>query len=159
MQQNLALWLREAGIQHASLIALLIVLGLILLISAVIHLIFHQVVLKRMVLRSLNKPGKTEGRGWKQALTQHNLFNRLAFLLQGVILNIQVFVWLPSQSETREALIICSQVWIMVFALLSLFSLLDVLLNVSARTKVASQLPLRGIFLRLKLIVTIVTWL
>ncbi|MEI7341048.1 mechanosensitive ion channel domain-containing protein [Pectobacterium brasiliense] len=156
MQQNLALWLREAGIQHASLIALLIVLGLILLISAVIHLIFHQVVLKRMVLRSLNKPGKTEGRGWKQALTQHNLFNRLAFLLQGVILNIQVFVWLPSQSETREALIICSQVWIMVFALLSLFSLLDVLLNVSARTKVASQLPLRGIFQSLKLIATIV---
>ncbi|MBN3132125.1 mechanosensitive ion channel [Pectobacterium brasiliense] len=156
MQQNLALWLREAGIQHASLIALLIVLGLILLISAVIHLIFHQVVLKRMVLRSLNKPGKTEGHGWKQALTQHNLFNRLAFLLQGVILNIQVFVWLPSQSETREALIICSQVWIMVFALLSLFSLLDVLLNVSARTKVASQLPLRGIFQSLKLIATIV---
>lgn len=69
MQQNLALWLREAGIQHASLIALLIVLGLILLISAVIHLIFHQVVLKRMVLRSLNKQGKTEGHGWKQALT------------------------------------------------------------------------------------------
>ncbi|GKW31950.1 hypothetical protein PEC730217_07300 [Pectobacterium carotovorum subsp. carotovorum] len=156
MQQNLALWLREAGIEHASIIALLIVLGLILLISAVIHLIFHQVVLKRMVLRSLNKPGKTEGHGWKQALTQHNLFNRLAFLLQGVILNIQVFVWLPSQSETREALIICSQVWIMVFALLSLFSLLDVLLNVSARTKVAAQLPLRGIFQSLKLIATIV---
>ncbi|WP_174868818.1 mechanosensitive ion channel family protein [Pectobacterium polaris] len=156
MQQNLALWLREAGIQHASIIALLIVLGLILLISAVIHLIFHQVVLKRMVLRSLNKPGKTEGHGWKQALTQHNLFNRLAFLLQGVILNIQVFVWLPSQSETREALIICSQVWIMIFALLSLFSLLDVLLNVSARTKVAAQLPLRGIFQSLKLITSIV---
>ncbi|CAG74026.1 putative membrane protein [Pectobacterium atrosepticum SCRI1043] len=156
MQQNLELWLREADIQHAGIIALLIVLGLILLISAVIHLILHQVVLKRMVLRSLNKPGKTEGHGWKQALTQHNLFNRLAFLLQGVILNIQVFVWLPAQSETREALIICSQVWIMIFALLSLFSLLDVLLNVSARTKVAAQLPLRGIFQSLKLIATIV---
>ncbi|ASY76302.1 mechanosensitive ion channel family protein [Pectobacterium polaris] len=156
MQQNLTLWLREAEIQHASIIALLIVLGLILLISAVIHLILHQVVLKRMVLRSLNKPGKTEGHGWKQALTQHNLFNRLAFLLQGVILNIQVFVWLPTQSETRETLIICSQVWIMIFALLSLFSLLDVLLNVSARTKVAAQLPLRGIFQSLKLIATIV---
>ncbi|MEH0875449.1 mechanosensitive ion channel [Pectobacterium cacticida] len=156
MQQNLALWLREAGIQHASLIALLIVLGLILLISAVIHLILHQVVLKRIVLRSLNKPGKTGGRAWKQALTQHNLFNRLAFLLQGVILNIQVVVWLPSQSETREALIICSQVWIMFFALLSLFSLLDVLLSISARTQVAAQLPLRGIFQSLKLIASII---
>ncbi|MDX5628054.1 MULTISPECIES: mechanosensitive ion channel domain-containing protein [unclassified Brenneria] len=156
MQQNLALWLENAGMQHTGIIALLIVLGLILLISAVIHLILHQVVLKRMVLRSSNKANSTDATGWKQALTQHNLFNRLAFLLQGIILNIQVVLWLPSQSETREALVICSQVWIMIFALLALFSLLDILLTVSARSKVATQLPLRGIFQSLKLIATIV---
>ncbi|PWC18502.1 mechanosensitive ion channel family protein [Brenneria corticis] len=156
MQQNLALWLENAGMQQAGIIALLIVLGLILLISAVIHLILHQVVLKRMVLRSLNKAHNAGAPGWKQALTQHNLFNRLAFLLQGIILNIQVVLWLPSQSETREALVICSQVWIMIFALLVLFSLLDILLTVSSRSKVATQLPLRGIFQSLKLIATIV---
>ncbi|MCL2893430.1 mechanosensitive ion channel family protein [Brenneria tiliae] len=157
MQQNLALWLENAGMQQAGIIALLIVLGLILLISAVIHLILHQVVLKRVVLRSLTKADNAGGApGWKQALTQHNLFNRLAFLLQGIILNIQVVLWLPSQSETREALVICSQVWIMIFALLVLFSLLDILLTVSSRSKVATQLPLRGIFQSLKLIATIV---
>ncbi|MFC3394755.1 mechanosensitive ion channel family protein [Brenneria rubrifaciens] len=156
MQQNLALWLETQGIQHAGMFALLIVLGLILLISALIHLILHQVVLKRMVLRSLNKTDNVGTPGWKQALTQHNLFNRLAFLLQGIILNIQVVLWLPSQSETREALVICSQVWIMILALLVLFSLLDILLTVSSRSKVATQLPLRGIFQSLKLIATIV---
>ncbi|QTF09529.1 mechanosensitive ion channel family protein [Brenneria izadpanahii] len=156
MQQNLALWLENAGMQHTGIIALLIVLGLILLISAVIHLILHQVVLKRMVLRSSNQTNSADVPGWKQALTQHNLFNRLAFLFQGIILNIQVVLWLPSQSETREALVICSQVWIMIFALLVLFSLLDILLTVSARSKVATQLPLRGIFQSLKLIATIV---
>ncbi|MCV9879114.1 mechanosensitive ion channel family protein [Brenneria izbisi] len=156
MQQNLALWLENEGMQHASIIALLIVVGLILLISAIIHLILHQVVLKKMVLRSLRITENTGAPGWKQALTQHNLFNRLAFLLQGVILNIQVVLWLPPQSETREALVICSQVWIMVFALLVLFSLLDILLAVSARSKTATQLPLRGIFQSLKLIATIV---
>ncbi|MCL2896536.1 mechanosensitive ion channel family protein [Brenneria tiliae] len=156
MQQNLALWLENAGMQQAGMIALLIVLGLILLISAVIHLILHQVVLKRVVLRSLTKSDNAGAPGWKQALTQHNLFNRLAFLLQGIILNIQVVLWLPSHSETREALVICSQVWIMIFALLVLFSLLDILLTVSSRSKVATQLPLRGIFQSLKLIATIV---
>ncbi|MEC5342368.1 mechanosensitive ion channel domain-containing protein [Brenneria populi] len=154
MQQDLALWLENEGIQHAGIIALLIVLGLILLISAVIHLLFHQVVLKRVVLRSLHTADNAPG--LKQALTRHPLFNRLAFLLQGIILNIQVIVWLPPQSETREALAICSQVWIMIFALLALFSLLDILLTVSARAKVAAQLPLRGIFQSLKLIATIV---
>nr|WP_113864808.1 mechanosensitive ion channel family protein [Brenneria salicis]NMN92394.1 miniconductance mechanosensitive channel [Brenneria salicis ATCC 15712 = DSM 30166]RBP67734.1 miniconductance mechanosensitive channel [Brenneria salicis ATCC 15712 = DSM 30166]RLM32298.1 miniconductance mechanosensitive channel [Brenneria salicis ATCC 15712 = DSM 30166] len=156
MQQNLALWLENEGMQHAGIIALLIVVGLILLISAIIHLIFHQIVLKKMVLRSVHKTETTGAPGWKQALSQHNLFNRLAFLLQGVILNIQVVLWLPSQSETREALVICSQVWIMVFALLVLFSLLDILLAVSARSTIATQLPLRGIFQSLKLIATIV---
>lgn len=159
MQQNIALWLENAGMQHAGIIALLIVLGLILLISAIIHLIFHQVVLQRMVVRSLKKAKKANNvsaPGWKQALTQHNLFNRLAFMLQGIILNIQVVLWLPPQSETREALVICSQVWIMIFALLVLFSLLDILLAVSSHSKVANQLPLRGIFQSLKLIATIV---
>ncbi|EHD22764.1 MULTISPECIES: mechanosensitive ion channel family protein [Brenneria] len=156
MQQNLALWLENAGMQQAGMIALLIVLGLILLISAVIHLILHQVVLKRVVLRSSTKADNVGVPDWKQALTQHNLFNRLAFLLQGIILNIQVVLWLPSHSETREALVICSQVWIMIFALLALFSLLDILLSVSSRSKIANQLPLRGIFQSLKLIATIV---
>ncbi|MEE3650716.1 MULTISPECIES: mechanosensitive ion channel family protein [unclassified Brenneria] len=156
MQQNLTLWLENAGVQYAGMIALLIVLGLILLVSAVIHLILHQVVLKRIIVRSLNKPGTGAPSGWKSALTQHGLFNRFAFLLQGIILNIQVVLWLPAQSETREALVIASQVWIMVFALLVLFSLLDILLAVSSRAKIATQLPLRGLFQSLKLIATIV---
>ncbi|PWC21249.1 miniconductance mechanosensitive channel [Brenneria roseae subsp. roseae] len=156
MQQNLSLWLKNEGMHYADIIALLIVLGLILLISAIIHLILHQVVLKRMVLRSLHKADDNSAPGWKQILTQHNLFNRLAFLLQGIILNIQVVLWLPSQSETREALVICSQVWIMIFALLVLFSLLDILRTVSSRSKIATQMPLRGIFQSLKLIATIV---
>lgn len=156
MQQNLARWLGNEGIQHAGIIALLVVLGLILLISAVIHLVLHQVVLKRIVLRSLQNTNNADTSGWKQALTQHNLFNRLAFLLQGIILNIQVVLWLPAQSETRQALATCTQVWIMVFALLVLFSLLDILRTVSSRSKVATQLPLRGIFQSLKLAATII---
>ena len=46
----------------------------------------------------------------------------------------------------------CAQLWIMMYALLSVFSLLDVILNLAQKFPAASQLPLKGIFQGIKLI-------
>jgi miniconductance mechanosensitive channel len=50
---------------------------------------------------------------------------------------------------------IASQVWLMIFTLLILYSLLDVLLELSDNSSFAGQLPLRGIFQSIKLIATL----
>lgn len=38
----------------------------------------------------------------------------------------------------------CAKLWVMVYALLSFFSLLDVIFNLSQKMATASQLPLKG---------------
>ncbi|MCP6491015.1 miniconductance mechanosensitive channel, partial [Klebsiella pneumoniae] len=74
------------------------------------------------------------------------------FTLQGIIVNIQAVFWLQKGTEAADILTTCAQLWIMMYALLSVFSLLDVILNLAQKFPAASQLPLKGIFQGIKLI-------
>ncbi|WP_075180441.1 mechanosensitive ion channel family protein [Pantoea sp. 1.19] len=150
MQQQIAAWLSAWQIHYAAPLAVAAVVVIILFISLIVHLLLH-----RLVLPMLSKIGEKRGGGWLSALTQHRLFNRLAFLFQGILFQIQCQIWLHSREQVRDVLIVCAQVWTLLFILLTLFALLDVLLALARRSNVASQLPLRGIFQGIKLIAAI----
>ncbi len=74
---------------------------------------------------------------WLQIITQNKLFHRLAFTLQGIIVNVQAVLWLQKGSEAAEILTTVAQLWVMIYAMLSFFSLLDVIL------KLAQKFPCR----------------
>ncbi|PKH21460.1 miniconductance mechanosensitive channel [Enterobacterales bacterium CwR94] len=135
---------------YAAPLAVAAVVAIILLISLFVHLLLH-----RVLLPFLSRLGEKRGHSWQSALTQNRLFHRLAFLFQGILFQLQCQFWLHNSSDVRDVLVICAQVWTMLFALLALFALLDVLLSLAARSSTASQLPLRGIFQGLKLIAAI----
>lgn len=141
MQQQITRWLEQFGLEFGGVMSLLMVLGLIVLISVVIHLVLH-----RVVLAALQRRGQQSQRVWQQAITQYKLFQRVALLLQGVIISIQATLWLQSGSQTQAVIVTAAQVWILAFTLLSLFSLLDTLLALLRQSPIANQLPLRGIF-------------
>ncbi|WP_426880372.1 mechanosensitive ion channel family protein [Serratia bockelmannii] len=150
MQQRITRWLEQFGLEFGGVMSLLMVLGLIVLISVVIHLVLH-----RVVLAALQRRGQQSQRVWQQAITQYKLFQRVALLLQGVIISIQATLWLQSGSQTQAVIVTAAQVWILAFTLLSLFSLLDTLLALLRQSPIANQLPLRGIFQGLKLVAAI----
>ncbi|MBH2767676.1 mechanosensitive ion channel [Serratia marcescens] len=150
MQQQITRWLEQFGLEFGGVRSLLMVLGLIVLISVVIHLVLH-----RVVLAALQRRGQQSQRVWQQAITQYKLFQRVALLLQGVIISIQATLWLQSGSQTQAVIVTAAQVWILAFTLLSLFSLLDTLLALLRQSPIANQLPLRGIFQGLKLVAAI----
>ncbi|HEJ7934084.1 mechanosensitive ion channel [Serratia marcescens] len=150
MQQQITRWLEQFGLEFGGVMSLLIVLGLIVLISVVIHLVLH-----RVVLAALQRRGQQSQRVWQQAITQYKLFQRVALLLQGVIISIQATLWLQSGSQTQAVIVTAAQVWILAFTLLSLFSLLDTLLALLRQSPISNQLPLRGIFQGLKLVAAI----
>lgn len=150
MQQWIAQWLEKFGIELTDMMSLIMVLGLIVLISVVIHLVLH-----RVVLTAIQRRGEKSQRVWQQALTKYKLFQRFALLLQGVIINIQALLWLHNASQIQAIIVTAAQVWIMAFALLTLFSLLDTLLAILRKSPIADQLPLRGIFQGIKLIAAI----
>ncbi|CAE1143194.1 mechanosensitive ion channel family protein [Serratia sp. Tan611] len=152
MQQRIAQWLDQFGIEFTDIMSLVLVLVLVLiaLISVVIHFILH-----RVVLAAIQRRGQQSQRVWQQALTQYKLFQRAALLLQGVIINLQALLWLHSGTQTQAVIVTAAQVWIMAYALLTLFSLLDTLLAVLRESPAANQLPLRGIFQSVKLIAAV----
>ncbi len=150
MQQQITRWLEQFGLEFGGVMSLLMVLGLIVLISVAIHLVLH-----RVVLAALQRRSQQSQRVWQQAITQYKLFQRVALLLQGVIISIQATLWLQSGSQTQAVIVTAAQVWILAFTLLSLFSLLDTLLALLRQSPISNQLPLRGIFQGLKLVAAI----
>ncbi|EFE21004.1 hypothetical protein EDWATA_04027, partial [Edwardsiella tarda ATCC 23685] len=123
MQKIVMRWLEQFGLEFTHMTSLVLVLTLIALTAVVIHLLLHRLLLSRLRRRGLQSENM-----WLKVLTQHNLFHRLALLFQGVIVNLQAVFWLHPGTDAGNALIIAAQLWILLYALLSLFSLLDILL-------------------------------
>ncbi len=151
MQDQITHWLDQFDLPYASVAAMFIVPGIILVISFVVHAILH-----RALLPFLRRRAERSTHLLLHSLIQHKLFNRAAQLLQGILLNLQTELFLNSGERLYSILSVISQVWILLFLLLTLFSLLDVLLTISAKSIIAEQVPLRGIFQSLKLIAAII---
>ncbi|MBK5072923.1 mechanosensitive ion channel [Budviciaceae bacterium CWB-B4] len=150
MREYLLLILGKLGVEATPMIILVLTLTMIILLSVVIHLFLHHVILK-----SMRKSEAKNHKFWRQLLIEHNLFDRLSFVLQGIIVHVVSSLWLTRDPEVLEFILTCAQLWILIYGLLSLFSMLDTLLSLSQRTKIASQLPLKGIFQSVKLIAAI----
>ncbi len=144
--QELIAQVEELGIEINHTTSLVIIFGIIFLTAIVVHFILHKLVLRA------EKRAQASSHLWLQIVTQNKLFHRLAFTLQGIIVNVQAVLWLQKGSEAAEMLTTCAKLWVMVYALLSFFSLLDVIFNLSQKMATASQLPLKGIFQGIKLV-------
>ncbi|MFK3704574.1 miniconductance mechanosensitive channel [Raoultella sp. BIGb0138] len=149
--QELISQIAASGIKITATTSLIIIFGIILLTAIVIHFILHKV-----VLRTFEKRAQASNHLWLQIITQNKLFHRLAFTLQGIIVNVQAVLWLQKGSEAADILTTGAQLWVMIYALLSFFSLLDVIFNLSQKLASASQLPLKGIFQGVKLVSAII---
>lgn len=151
MQQKFSQWLEAQGYQFTDITALVMVLGLILLISVAIHFIFH-----RVVLRFLDKMAKKSQKRWRKAFFERKIFSRIALVIQGVIIYIQAGLWLKPESGVVEWIQTISVLWVLLFILLAVFSLLDALLDISTDDSRLKGLPLRGLFQSVKLVATVV---
>ncbi|WP_034916223.1 mechanosensitive ion channel domain-containing protein [Erwinia sp. 9145] len=147
MHHYLLQWLTAINLPYASPIAVLATVGIILLISLVVHALLHQV-----MLPLLTRFAGRSSRQWPTSVIKKNLFSRFALLVQGFLFQFQIELFLSGSDPLFTVLMAVSQVWVMIFSLLLFFSLLDVLLELSENSVIARQLPLRGIFQSLKLI-------
>lgn len=139
--QELIAQVEELGIEINHTTSLVIIFGIIFLTAIIVHFILHKV-----VLRAFEKRARASSHLWLQIITQNKLFHRLAFTLEGDNRQRSGGSVAAKGSEAAELLTTCAKLWVMVYALLSFFSLLDVIFNLSQKMATASQLPLKGIF-------------
>ncbi|MFP2770257.1 mechanosensitive ion channel family protein [Oceanisphaera sp. KMM 10153] len=143
-------WLDTHVPQFSALAYTAAVLLLIIIISAAIHFVLHRVVLKWV-------EGRARGSRqlWRQAFFERKLFNRLALTLQGIIIYTQAGLWLDGDGLSLPVIQTAAHLWILLYGLLSLFALLDALLDIFRQQPAMRTFPLRGIFQSLKLIASI----
>lgn len=151
MQLPLQHWLQTLGLtQYTDLIATLIMLAAMIFLSLIIHLLLH-----KLLLPILKKQSEKSQHLWPKSLFKHRLFNRAAWLLQGVLFQTLLHILFDPQSMLFVGLTTLCQLWVMLFSLLIGFSLLDVIQAITARSEFSKQIPLRGIFQSIKLIMAI----
>lgn len=151
IKEHLFHWLESIGLQLTPMLTTGIILLVILLTALVVHVILHL-----GVLRTLKRLAQHSQLRWQDALFRTGLFKRAALTLQGVILYTQARIWLDSDSATLPVIETATELWILLFALLTLFSLLDTLHEFSRFSERIKTLPLRGIFQGIKLVASVI---
>lgn len=147
MNEFLLQWLERFGLARNEGAYLLVVLALLILTALVVHVILHYI-----VLRFLGKSAQAGRQVWRKTLFGHNLFTRLALVLQAVILYAQARVWLEAGTLMLGAIEIVTTLWIILFSFLSLYSLLNIIEEFYRSLESATKFPLRGIFQSIKLV-------
>lgn len=151
MKNHLQHWLQKLGFENSEQAYLIAVVIVIAVTALVIHWVLHSV-----VLRFLRASAKESDQVWMQALYRRRLFTRLVFTLQGVIVYAQARLWLEVDAGGLVFIEVVTHLWILLFGLLSLFSLLNTFEDVALTTESGRRLPLRGLFQGFKLVGAVV---
>ncbi|WP_148624294.1 mechanosensitive ion channel family protein [Aliarcobacter cryaerophilus] len=153
MKKHLISLLRDFGIEPTFLAISISILLIIGITSIVIHLILHKVILK-----SIKKIDKKKRNFITSSLLEENLFQRLALLFQGVIVNWQTTIWIE-KGYIYETLIVVSLVWIYVFGLLAIFSLIDKIFKTLHRKTHTPFFAMQSVIQSIKLIFGIICFI
>ncbi|MGC9421921.1 mechanosensitive ion channel family protein [Vibrio sp.] len=151
MLESMTQWLSQYGIKMSQVIQLTEALGLIVLIAIVIHILLH-----RGVVAWLKRHAEQSQASWHHVLFAGNLFSRIALMIQGIVIGIQAKWWLAPESAIRESILMFVALWVVIYALLALYSLLNALEVLLSRTSIGRNMPLKGISQSLKIILFII---
>lgn len=151
MSEHLTQWLHQLGVPDTPVYYLLAVTLLIFAVSLVVHVMLH-----RIVLRHMARDQQSGRRNWRKTLFSHHLFARLALVIQGVVVFAMADGFLQQGTLILSFIETVTHLWIILFSLLALFSLLDGIEEMSQQAGSKIKLPLRGIFQSLKLAATTV---
>lgn len=149
MKERLRELLNELGVENTELFYTLAVIGLIAVVSLMVHLVLHRGLLRLLARFSPSRP--------KGAATffDRRLAARLALAVQGVLVYAMARAFLASDGWILELVETLTNLWIVLFGVLALFSLLDGFERLGQRTEASRRIPLRGLFQGVKLVAAI----
>lgn len=147
MQQQFIDFLQQHGFRFNQFTLFLTAIFIIILTAVIIHVVLHRIVLVRLV-----QFAQKSTRLWSKVVTENQLFSRMAFTIQGLIVILQTTFWVHQGVKTLVTLMVAAKVWVLIYALLSIFSFLDIALKFASKLEIAGRLPLGGIFQGFKLL-------
>jgi len=113
-------------------------------------------VLRFAVLRILTGVAERWKAQWYSAFLARGVFKRLIAVAPGVVVYWLAALWLTPVSPAAFALRILAQFWMMLFGLLSFYSVLDAVVDIYNTLPFARQLPIRSFVQVVKIVVFVV---
>ncbi|RXJ96709.1 miniconductance mechanosensitive channel [Arcobacter sp. AHV-9/2010] len=150
MKKYLADFLRDFGIEPTFLVMSISILIIISITALIIHILLHKIILKAIIKFNQRKQNLITS-----TLLEENLYQRLSLLFQGLVVNWQTKIWVES-GYIYETLMTLSLVWISIFTLLVVYSIID---KIFSSLHLATQTPffaMRTVIQGIKLIFGII---
>ncbi|WP_066167682.1 mechanosensitive ion channel family protein [Aliarcobacter cryaerophilus] len=119
MKEYLIEFLKNLGLEPTFVTMSISILLIIIITSIIIHILLHKIILKSII-----KIDKKKRNLFTLALLESNLFQRLVLVFQGLVVYWQTTIWVE-KGYIYETLLTISLVWISIFGLLALYSLID----------------------------------
>lgn len=132
MKKYLADFLRDFGIEPTFLVMSIAILIIISITALIIHILLHKIILKAIIKFNQRKQNLITS-----TLLEENLYQRLSLLFQGLVVNWQTKIWVES-GYIYETLMTLSLVWISIFTLLVIYSIID---KIFSSLHLATQTP------------------
>lgn len=151
MQDNLRFTLETIGIDPTATIVVSAIVLIIVLTALFIHFFLHKIVLSKIKKIDAKQPNFIT-----RSLLEFNLFKRMALVFQSVIIYWQVTIWIDQKTNIYNVLQMITDIFIVMFVLLSLFSIVDRIFKILfLKTKIAF-FAMQGIVQSIKLILFII---
>jgi miniconductance mechanosensitive channel len=145
-------WMAVVGVAQSELATIGVILVLVILSVVVVHVVFHSILLRILNAVPLSASVRQI---WDHSLHQLQLFTRLAFVVEGVLVYLQADLWLKNFLVIHNFIILLTQLWILFFSILVFFSLLDTLRHALKNNLTAQRFPVGGMVQGLKLIASL----
>lgn len=151
MKEYIKHWFAEFGIELVQWQTALVMVGVIVVTALLVHWLFH-----RVMHNVVDKLTRKSRRLWRDILFEEKLFSRLALTVQGIIIFIQIRLWLNQDTTLFNWLQTLTLLWITLFILLTIFSLVDGVGYMAREHKRTRNLPIQGFLQAIKLVFTVV---
>lgn len=126
--------------------------GLVIVWIAIFALCLH-FILHRFVIRLVERLSKAKS--INEHILSITLFKRIAYIIQGGVVQMQSRLWLSEDSILRHVLEVGTNLWMLLFLLLSVYALLDSLQGIIRQKSRRIHFPIRGVFQTIKLVASI----
>lgn len=133
------------------MIQIAVILSFIAIVGIVIHIIMQY-----GFWGAVKRFNRKYPKEWLTMLIDSNIFTLLVLIVQGIIVNQQVHLWIPSTAIVYGFLEVATKLWITVALMLAAFACINLLNKIMQKTHFASRLPINGISQALKLIVVVI---
>lgn len=151
-KENVLAWLELYVPGEASFYFNAMIIGWIIFVAVLLHILLRMVG-NRMVASYENK---------HQTRTQlstlsHKLLRRISYIIQAAVVRLQASVWFEEGTFTFRIVDVMAEQSIILFALLAIFTLLDIFQTITDMRNRRSQFPLKGLLQTIKLIASVLT--